>query len=156
MLIESIWLKGVELILPKRLSSSKIVYILCLVNKSNFQITHTMMFAIFKVSEKWRLFDGIPFNEIPMSWLITVKSRSETFCTTCVLFRTCFAWKKVHNIVGTTVQIIVLYAIFSLGTKRSKFFSSHKMFAYFAPSTSSWSARAFLLFKCVCMYVKFI
>ena len=101
MLIKSIWLKVVELIPPKRLSSPKIVYTLCLVNKSNFPITHTMMFVILKVSMKWRLFDRIPFNEIPMGSLIIVKSRSETFCTTYVLFRTCFAWKEVHNIIGT-------------------------------------------------------
>ena len=42
------------------------------------------------MSMKWHLFDGIPFNEIP----VIVKSRSETFRTTCVLFRTCFAWKR--------------------------------------------------------------
>ena len=57
-----------------------IIYTLCLVNESNFPITHTMMFLILKVSVKLGLFDGIPFNEAPMDWLTIVKSRSETFC----------------------------------------------------------------------------
>ena len=105
------------------------------------------MFVILKVIVKWLLLDGIPFNEIPMGWLVIVKPRSETFSITCKLFGTCFACKKIHNIVGTTVQVIGLNAIFSFGTERSKCFSSHNMFAYFAPSTATWSARAFLLFN---------
>ena len=115
MLIWPIWLKGVEFILPKRLSSPKIVYTLCFFNEGNFSIPHTMMFVILKVSVKWRLFDGIPFNEIPMGGLIIVKSRSKTFRTTFVLFRTCFAWKKIHNIVGTTVQSgLIQYSLWVL------------------------------------------
>ena len=40
-------------------------------------------------------------------------------------------------------------------TKRSKCFSSHKMFVYFAPSMYKWSATAFLLFKrCYIRYHK--
>ena len=46
-----------------------------------------------------------------------------------------------------TVQIIGLHPIFFLCTERSKCFGSNNMFAYFAPSTSAWSATAFLLFK---------
>ena len=145
-LIKSIRLESVKFILPKRLSSPKIVHTICLINEGNFPITYTM-FVIFKMCVKWRLFDGIPFNEIPMGCLLIVKSRSETFRTICVLLRTCFAWKKIHNIVGTTVQIIGLNAILPLGTKRSKCFSSNILFAYFEPSTSPWSARGFLLFK---------
>ena len=133
--------------LPKRLFSPKIVSTICLVNKSNFSITHIMMFVILKLSVKWHLLDGISFNKILMGWLIIVKSRSKTFSTTRVLFRTCFTWKKIHNIAGTTVQVIRLNATFSFGTERSKCFGSHNMFAYFGPSTSTWSATAFLLFK---------
>ena len=133
--------------IAKRLSSPKIVCTLCLVNESNFPITYIMMLVILKVSVKWYFFNGIPFNETPMGWLLIVKSRLETFITNCVLFWTSFAWKKMHNIVGTTAQVIRLNAISSLGTERSKCFSSYNMFAYFAPSTSTWSARAFFLFK---------
>ena len=140
-LIESIRLESVKFILPKRLSSPKIVHTICLINEGNFPITYTMMFVIFKMSMKWRLFDGIPFNETPMGWLVIVKSRSKTFSTTCVLFRACFSWKKIRNIAGTTVQVIGLNTIFSLCTERSKCFSSNNMFAYFTPSTSAWSAR---------------
>ena len=57
-----------------------------------------MIFFILKVNVKWRLFDGIPFNEIPLGWLIIAKSRSETFRTTCVLFRRCFGWKKITTL----------------------------------------------------------
>ena len=110
-------------------------------------ITHTTIFVIFKMSMKWCLLDGIPFNETPMGWLVIVKSRSNIFSITSVLFRACSAWKKMHNIAGTTVQIIRLNTIFSLCTERCKRFSSNKMFAYFAPSTSSGSAAASLLFK---------
>ena len=45
--------------------------------------------------------------------------------------------KKMHNIAPTTVQVIGLNAILSLGTERSKCFSSHRMFAYFAPNIFS-------------------
>ena len=107
----------------------------------------TMMFFILKVSVKSRLFDGIPINEIPIGWLLVVESWLKTFSTTCVMFWTWFAWKKIHSIVGMTVQVLVLNIIFSLGTERSKCFSSHNMFACFAPSTSTWSATAFFLFK---------
>ena len=110
-------------------------------------ITHTTIFVIFKISMKWCLLDSIPFNETPMGWLVIVKSRSKFFSITSVLFRACSAWKKMHNITGTTVQIIGLNTIFSLCTERCKCFSSNKMFAYFAPSTSSGSATASLLFK---------
>ena len=106
-----------------------------------------MMFAILNVSVKWSLFDGISFNEVPMGCLVIVKSRLKTFSTTCVLLWTCFAWKKIHNTVGTTVQVIRVNATSSLGTERSKCFGSHNIFAYFAPSSSTWSARAFLLLK---------
>ena len=105
------------------------------------------MFAILKVSKKWRFFDRILFNEIPMGWLIIVKSKSESFSTTYALFWTCLPWKRIHNIVGTTVQVIWLNVIFSLDTKRSKCFSSLYMFGYFAPSTSAWSVRAFFFSK---------
>ena len=106
-----------------------------------------MIFVIFKMSVKWALFDSIPFNGTPMGWLVIVKWRSKTFSTTCVLIQACFVWKKIHNIAGMTVQIIGLNTIFALCTERSKCFSSNNMFAYFAPSTSAWSATAFLLFK---------
>ena len=49
--IKSIWLSA-EVILPKRLSSPKIVYTICLVNEDNFSITHIMMLVILKVSVK--------------------------------------------------------------------------------------------------------
>ena len=42
------YLEGVEFIVPKRLSSPKIVYTLCLVNEGNLPIAHTMMFVIVK------------------------------------------------------------------------------------------------------------
>ena len=72
-------------------------------------IINTMMFAILRVSVKWRLFGGNPVNASHMTWLIIVKSRSRTFSTACVLFWVCFAWKKmIHNIAGTTVQVIRL------------------------------------------------
>ena len=103
-LIKSIRLESVTFILPKRLSSPKIVHTICLINEGNFPITYTMMFVIFKMSVKWRLFDGIPFNETPMGWLAIVKSRSKTFSTTCVFFRACFALKKIHNIAGTYLE----------------------------------------------------
>ena len=103
------------------------------------------MFVILKVTVKWRMFDGIPFYEIRLGWLLIVESRSITFSVTCVLFWAFLAWKKIHNIAGTTV--IGLNGIFSVGTERYKCFSSHKMFAYFAPSNSIWSTTAFLLFK---------
>ena len=41
----------------------------------------------------------------------------------------------IHDIVGTTVQVTVLSEIFSLSTERSKCFTSHNIFVYFAPST---------------------
>ena len=147
MIIKSIRLESVEFIQPKRVYSPKIVHTIYLINEGSFPITYTMTFVIFKMSVKWHLFDGIPFNDTPMGWLVIVKSRSKTFSTTCVLFRACFSWKKIHNIAGTTVQVIGLNTIFSLCTERSKCFSSNNMFAYFAPSTSAWSATAFLLFK---------
>ena len=56
-----------------------------------------MMFVILKVSVKLRLFNGILFNEIPMSSLVIVEFRSKTFSTTCVLFLTCFVWKKIQQ-----------------------------------------------------------
>ena len=112
-LIKSIRLESVEFILPKRLSSPKIVHFLCLINEGNLPITYTMMFVIFKMSVKWHLFDGILFNETPMGWLVIVKSRFKFFGTACVLFQACFAWKKICNIAGTTVQIIGLNTIFS-------------------------------------------
>ena len=118
----------------------KIVYTIYLVNEGNFPITHTMMLVILKVSVKWCLFDCIPFNEMLVGWLVIVESRSKSFSTTRVLFWTCFTWKKIHNIFGTAVQIIGPNAIFTLGTERSKFFSGHNMFTYFAPSTSTWCA----------------
>ena len=112
----SIWLECVKLILPKRPSYSKIVYIICLINEGNFSFTHTMIFVILKVSAIWRLFDGILFNEIPMGWLVIFKSRSKTFSITCVLF--CFEHvlheKKIHKNAGTTVQVIELNAILPL------------------------------------------
>ena len=74
-LIKSIRLESVKFILPKRLSSPKIVHTICLINEGNFPITYTVMFVIFKMSVKWCLFDGIPFNETPMGWLVIVKSR---------------------------------------------------------------------------------
>ena len=66
MLIKSIWHQAVKFILPKRVSSPKIVYTINLISKGNFPITHTLMFAILKVSMKQRLSDGIPLNETPM------------------------------------------------------------------------------------------
>ena len=77
-----------------------------------FPITHTMMFAILKMSVKWRLFDGIPFNETPMSWFVIVKSRSKNVNSIYVFFWVCFKWKKIHIITGTTIQVIWLNAIF--------------------------------------------
>ena len=59
-----------------------------------------------------------------------------------------FTWKKTHKIAGSTVEVIGLNAIFSLVNERSKCFSSHNMFAYFAPSISTWSTTTFLLFRC--------
>ena len=123
----------------KRLSSLKIAYTLCLVNESNFPITHTMMFVILIVSVKWCLYDGIPFNKIPMGWLVM----SKTFSTICVLFWTCFAWKKMQNIVVTTVQVIGLNAV----PKVLKDLNLSVAVSIFAPSTSTWSAGAFLLLK---------
>ena len=127
----STWLEGVEFILPRRLSSAKIVYTICLINEGDFPVTDAMS-VIFKVSVKWLLpLKGIPFNETPMGWFVIVKSRSKTFSTTCVLFSGCFAWKWIHNIAGTTVQVIWFNAIFfSLGTEKSKCFGSHNMFAF--------------------------
>ena len=83
-----------------------------------------------------------------MGWLVIVKSRSKTFSTSCVLFCACFAWKKIHSIAGTTVQVTELNAIFPVGTEKeiSKCFSSHNRFAYFAPSTFPWPTTASLLF----------
>ena len=131
----------------QRLSSPEIVYTICEVNECNFPIIHTIMFVILKVSMKRRLLDGIWFHEIPVGWLVIAESRSKTFSTTCLLFWVFFAWKKIHNIAGTTAQVIGLNAIFPLGSERSKCFSSYNMFAYFAPSTSTWPATAFLFFK---------
>ena len=82
-----------------------------------------------------------------MGWLVIVESRSKTFCTTCVLFWRCFARKIIQNIARATVQVIGINAVFSLGTKSSKCFDNHNMFAYFAPNTFKWSSRAFLFFK---------
>ena len=118
--------------------SPKIVCINYLINEGNFSITHTMMFLILNVSVNWRLFDDILFYEIPMGWLVIVEPWLKAFSTTCVLFWSCFACKKVHNISGTTGQVIVLNTILSLGTGKSKCFSSHNIIAYFAPSTSTW------------------
>ena len=92
--IKSIWLEGVDFVLPKRLSSRKIVYTICLFNKDNFPITHTVMFVILKVSMKWLLFDSVPFNKAPKSWLVIVESRSKVFSATCLLFWAFFVWKK--------------------------------------------------------------
>ena len=129
--------------LPKRLSSPKIVYILSLVNGSNFPITHTM-FAILKGSTKRDLFDGIPFNEIPMSWLVIVKSRSETVSTTCVLFWTCFAWKK---IVALLEQLSGLMQYYLWVLKNLNVSVAITCLHNFTPSTPRQSARAFLLFE---------
>ena len=134
-LIKSIRLENVKFILLKRLPSPKIVHTICLINEGNLPNTYTM-FVIFKMSVKWCLFDGIPFNETPMGWLVIVKSRLKIFGTACVLFQACMQ-----------IQIIGLNTIFSFCTERSKCFSSNNMFAYFAPGTSTWSATAFLLFK---------
>ena len=46
----------------------------------------------------WNHVCSTVFNETPMGWLVIVKSRAKTFSTPCVLFRACFAWKKIHNI----------------------------------------------------------
>ena len=114
-LIKSIRLESVKFILPKRLSSPKIVHTICLINEGNFPITYTMMFVIFKMSVKWRLFDGIPFNKIPMGWLVIVKSRSKTFSTPCVLFRAYFAWKKNTTLLERQFQLLgsIQYSIYN-------------------------------------------
>ena len=133
--------------LPKRFSSCKFIYTICLVNVGNFLITHTMIFVILKKRMKWCLFDGIPFIENSMGWLVIVESRWKTFSTTCVLFWRCFAWKKIYNMTRTTIQVIDLNAIFSFGTERSKCFGSYNMLAYFAPTTPSWFTTALFLFE---------
>ena len=125
MLIWFIWLKDVELILPKRPSSPKIVYIFSLVNESNFPLKPCL------TSSKWAWNVTCLTVFLLMNFLwadLYVKSRSETFSTTCVLFWTRFSWKKIHKIVGTTVQVSRLNAILCLGTERSKCFSGHNMF----------------------------
>ena len=142
-----IWLEGFEFILLKKFFAPKIAFTICLINKGYFQITHIMMFVIHKVSVKRCLFDSIPFDETTMGWLAIYKSGLKVFSTTFVLFPAWFTLKKIHNIAGATVQAIGLIAIFSLGTERSKFFSSHNIFAYFTPSTLTWSATESLPFK---------
>ena len=145
-LINSIWLVGVEFIPPKRFYFPKIVNAICLINEGNFPIAHKMMFVILKVRVKWRLFDSILFNKTP--WvdlqLLNVDRKPSVLP---MLLWACFSWKKIPNIAGTRVQVIGLNTIFSLSTERSKCSSSHKIFAYFAHSTSKWSVTAFLLFK---------
>ena len=74
-LIKSIWLKVVEFILPKRLSSPKILCIICFINEGNFPVTHIMVLIVLKVTVKWLLFDCIPFHETPTHWFVIVKSR---------------------------------------------------------------------------------
>ena len=87
---------------------------------------------MLKVSVKWGLSDGIPFNEILMGWIVIVESKSKTFSTTCVLFWIWFSRKMVHKIAWIRVQVIELDAIFSYCTDRSKYFGSYDMFPYFA------------------------
>ena len=133
--------------LPKRLSSPKIVYILSLVNESNFSITHTM-FVILKVTIKRGLFDAIPFNEISMSWLVIVKSRSETFSTTCVLFWTCFAWKEiVALLLEQRFKLSGLMQCYLWVLKNLNVSVAITYLHNFTPSTPTQSARAFLLFE---------
>ena len=50
--LKSIWLEGVEFILPRTLPSPKIVYTICLINKGDFPVTDAMMFVILRVSVK--------------------------------------------------------------------------------------------------------
>ena len=118
-----------------------------LINDGNFLIIHTMMFGISWVNMKWLLFDNIPFNETPVGWFEFAECWSETLITICVLFWAWFSWKKIHKIAGTKIQLSGLNAIFSLSTERSKCFNGHKIFAYFAPCTFTWSATTSLLFK---------
>ena len=108
-------MEGVEFILAKRISSPKIFYTICLANEGNFPTTLSIMFVIYKVSMKWCLFDSIPLNEIPMSWLVIVASRSKTFSTTCVLFWTCFAWKKIP---GPILESKGMHAMFQKKAKK--------------------------------------
>ena len=60
-------------------------------------------FILCLSSSKWAWYDACStvFNETPMGWLAILKYRAKTFSTPCVLFRACFAWKKIHNIAGT-------------------------------------------------------
>ena len=132
--------------LPKRLSSPKIVYIFALVNESNFLITHTM-FDILKVSIKRDLFDVIPFNEIPMTWLVIVKSRSETFSNTCVLLRTCFGWKKIFALLEQQFKLSSLMQYYLWVLKNLYVLVAITSLHNFTPSTLTQCARAFLLFE---------
>ena len=97
-------MEGFEFILPKMLSSPKIVYSICLVNEGNFSITHTMMFVIFKVIVKWRLFDDIPFYEIHMGWLVIFESRSKFPVLPVYCFEHALHEKKIRNTVSVIKQ----------------------------------------------------
>ena len=117
-LIKSIWLEGPKFILPKRLSSPQIFYIICLVNEGNFPITHTMLLVFLKVSAIWWLFDGIPFYEILLGWLVIYENYIENYIENFQYYPSIalsmLAWKKIHTIPGTAVQVIGINAIFSL------------------------------------------
>ena len=139
----SIWLKVVEFILPKRLSSPKILCIICFINEGNFPVTHIMVLIVLKVTVKWLLFDCIPFHETPTHWFVIVKSRLNlsllpVYCLEHVWHGngyTTLLEQQLNNIVGTTVQATTVVGLneklpSSIG--RSKCFSSYNIAAYFA------------------------
>ena len=121
--------------LPKRLFSPMIFRNICLINEGNSTITYTMMFVIFKISVKWRLFDGIPFNETPMGWLVIAKFRSKTQYYLCIVSSTlCMKkdtllqqWFKLSGLIEYSFCVLKDLNVSVVTT----------FFAYFAPSTSA-------------------
>lgn len=96
------------------------------------------MSFILKTNLKLHFFEVLPFNEVFVGLFVMIKSWSETFITTYVLFAAFSTWKnKIHYILRTTAQVIMLDAIFSLSNERFKLLFSQNKFALFTPCAFS-------------------
>ena len=96
------------------------------------------MSFILKTNLKLHFFDVLPFNEVFVGLFVMIKSWSETFITTYVLFAAFSTWKnKMYYILRTTAQVIMLDAIFSWSNERFKLLCSQNKFALFTPCAFS-------------------
>ena len=80
------------------------------------------------------------------AWIVIAEFRSKSSVPPAYCFEHALHEKRYTKLLEQRFKF-GLNAIFSLGTERSKCFGSQNMFEYFAPSASTWSVTALLLFQ---------